>query len=451
MFTGIHFFGVFSPAPVIVPFGLYFFSLAQSFRATLFAWLTCTVLYAVMFALTVGGVMPDVGVVRGTALPLFDALAMFGIVEAIWLATFVLGRATRRASLQAVEKHDVAVRRLATREALLREARQELEMALQVGGVGRYTDMVLGSYELGQVIGRGGMGEVYEATHTETREPAAVKVLQKQLLGDPDNVRRFIREARIVEQLDVPQVVRVLEIGDFDAITPYIAMERLRGADLAEKLREKRHMSLRRTLELVRDVSRGLHAAQQAGVVHRDIKPRNLFHAEDEQGNRTWKILDFGVSKLQGQAATLTQGNFVGTPTYMAPEQAVGGEVTYLTDLYALGIICYRALTGRPAFTGSLLADLVYKVINTKPLRPSSANPALPPAVDHVLAIATAKFPKDRFQSGRELVAALEMVVRGRLDDEILERATVIQTKRPWGDDHGPPDSRPSLPSGDGR
>jgi serine/threonine protein kinase len=432
VFTGVYYFGVFSPSAVIFPFGIYFFSLAQSFRATLSIYLFTAVGYAVMVALVLSGVWLDRGLVSATGVEPLGLIAMVAIVEAIFAATFVLGRATRRTSLNAVGKHDVAVRRLAQREALLREARFDLEAALHVGGMGRYTDIDLGSFKLGQVIGRGGMGEVYEATHIETGEPAAVKVLQRHLISEPGNVRRFMREARLVAQLDVPNVVRVLEIGDLDALTPFIAMELLRGQDLAERLRKRRQLSLRRTLELVRDVVAGLKGAREAGIVHRDIKPRNLFHAEVDGDRRLWKILDFGVSKLLTAKATMTHGGIVGTPAYMAPEQATGGEVTHLTDLYALGVICYRVLTGRPAFTGTMLPDMIYKVVHQMPPRPSQANPALSVDVDDVLAIALAKSPSDRFESGAALVAALEDVIRERINPAMRERARELQRAYPW-------------------
>ncbi len=433
VFGGIQYFGVFSPAPVIIPFGLYFFSLSQNFRSTLVVLAMCTAGYLALALATMAGLVgAEYSIVSSEAATL-DKLMMVALVETVFIATFALGRATRRASLQAVEKHDAAVRRLSQREALLREARQELELALNVGGVGRYTDVVLGSYRLGVVIGRGGMGEVYEALHVDHGEAAAVKVLQRHLLADPDNVRRFIREARIVEQLEADNVVRVFEVGDLDAPTPYIAMERLRGMDLAEKLRGRRQLSLRRTLELARDVGRGLESARDAGIIHRDIKPRNLFHAQQGNGQRRWKILDFGVSKLAGSQHTVTRGGLVGTPGYMAPEQASGGEVTYRSDLYSLGVICYRALTGRPAFTGHAVADLVYKVAHKMPPRPSAANPMLDPALDDVLMIAIAKDPADRFANAFELVAALEDVARHKLDVALRARATRLSLKHPWG------------------
>jgi serine/threonine-protein kinase len=245
----------------------------------------------------------------------------------------------------------------------------------------------------------------------------------------------------------VPHVVRVLEIGGLDAPTPYIAMERLEGEDLAELLRRRRQLSIRATLGLVREVGSGLEAAHAAGIVHRDIKPRNLFLAESESTSR-WKILDFGISKLAHQSGTLTRGDLLGTPAYMAPEQASGGPVTRLSDLYSLGVICYRTLTGRPAFSGIALPDTVYKVVHTMPPRPSTSSASLPPGIDDVLAVALAKDPADRFQTLGELVAALEIVEKGRFHPRLRERAHALLADHPWSDEAEPAEPSPSQSRG---
>ncbi len=430
-FSGIYFFGPFSPGPVVIPFGLYFFSLSQSFRATLATYVTCAVAYALLAGGTVAGVLADRGVVAATALDTLDKLVMLFVVEAIFFATYVIGRATRRANLEAVERHDRDVRSLTKREALLREARQELDLALRAGGFGRYTDVLLGSYELGSVIGRGAMGEVYEAVHRTTGGAAAVKVLRAEMVSNADHVRRFLREAKVASTLTVQQVVRVEEIGGLDAPTPYIAMERLIGEDLGDLLRSETRLKLRHVVQLVRDVGKGLEAAQRAGIVHRDLKPRNLFRARHEAG-RVWKILDFGVSKLVHARGTITEGALIGTPAYMAPEQARGDDVDHRADLYALGVICYRALTGRPAFAATGVPDMIYRVLNTMPPRPSAVVRALPETVDCFLRVAIAKHPADRFQSASAMVEAFEHAARGEDSHHIGERARLLNATMPW-------------------
>jgi serine/threonine-protein kinase len=433
-FGGVYFFGVFSPAPMILPFGIFFFGAAQSFRATLSVYLTCALLLlGLSFVLVV---RPDLdhGLVTAHGLATKDLAVILAAEQATLLATFLIARASRKATLDAIEHHDRLVRGIAQREALLKEAREDLDRALKFGGLGRFTDAQLGSFRLGKILGRGGMGEVYEATHVSTHEPAAVKLLHTHVLADPDLVRRFMREARIAQSVVVPNVVRVLEIGGLDAPVPYIAMERLRGEDLADYLRRHRSLTLRKTVALVRQIGKGLLAAKAAGIVHRDLKPRNVFYAEEGLTKRVWKILDFGVSKLAdgGGEGTQTKDMLVGTPQYMAPEQATGGQVSHRTDIYALGVIAYRALTGRPAFTGEQTAETLYQVVYQMPPRPSEIA-RLPKDVDLALMIAMAKDAAMRFDSGDELAAALEASGKGALSAELRARAEKLHEKHPWG------------------
>ena len=155
--------------------------------------------------------------------------------------------------------------------------------------------------------------------------------------------------------------------------------------------------------------SRGLEVARIAGVIHRDLKPHNLFHHE----GAVWKILDFGVSKLAGSEGTLTGEGVVGTPQYMAPEQASGGQVTHLADVYALGAIAYRCLTGRSPFKGKDLAELVYQVVHQPPLRPGVLG-KVSSQIEDVLAVAMAKDPRRRFPSAMSFAQAFAGARRGR-------------------------------------
>ena len=362
-FSGIHFFGYFSPAAAVIPFGLYFFGLAHSFRGTLLIYAVCSVAYAAL-AVPIGlGWLPDRGLIQAD-LTAVETVMVVGAVEVIFFVTYAIARLSRKATENALHEHDKAVRAVAGRDALLHEARMDLEGVLRARGLGRFTDETVGSFRLGEILGRGGMGEVYEGWHMDSEEPVAVKLLHPTVLGDEDAVRRFMRECKLASTLDVPNVVRVFETSAPDDPIPYIAMERLRGADLSDSLRSRPRMRMRDVLRLIREVGRGLDAARKADIVHRDIKPRNLFLAESEDGQKAeWKILDFGVSKL-GTEATLTQQHIVGTPSYMAPEQAEGEEVTHRTDLYSLGVIAYRALTGRPAFSADSPAAILYQVVN---------------------------------------------------------------------------------------
>jgi serine/threonine-protein kinase len=428
-YAGVWYFGMYSPAIAIITFGLAFFSLTQDRRSVIAMYACSAAYYALMSAVVISGLARDPGFVPSDVLTRPQQVACAFLVEGILLATYVFGRRTRDVSLAALEEHDRAVRSLAQREALLREARHELAHAMQAGGIGRWTDELVGSFRLGRLLGRGAMGEVYEAAHAQSGQPAAVKLLHPHVLGQPEFVQRFVREARVVASLDVPNVVKVLEVSAPDAGVPYLAMERLVGRDLSELLREHKRMGIQSVLAMVRQIGVGLDAARAAGIVHRDLKPRNVFLAREGTWEG-WKILDFGVARVAGEE-TLTHNQIVGTPSYMAPEQANGTEVTHRTDLYALGVIAYRALTGHPAFEGEKTAEILYKVVHAMPLRPSVAAP-VNPDVDLALSIAIAKGPEDRFASAGELAAALEAASTGSLHPTLRARAERLLAALPW-------------------
>jgi serine/threonine-protein kinase len=252
---------------------------------------------------------------------------------------------------------------------------------------------MLGQWHVGLVVGRGAMGEVYEAVGPN-QEPAALKLLAAAEAAPDDRIERFHREMKIAAQLESPHLVKVLELSPPGSPVPYIAMERLHGVDLATRLRTEHRIPLDEIALLLDHLARGLVVAHVAGIVHRDLKPHNVFHHQ----HSVWKILDFGVSKIVGSDGTLTGARVVGTPTYMAPEQASGGDVTAASDIYSLGAIAYRCLTGRTLFKGDEIAELVYQVVHTSPVRPSELG-NVPTGVEDVLAVALAKDPRKRFSS----------------------------------------------------
>jgi serine/threonine-protein kinase len=189
-------------------------------------------------------------------------------------------------------------------------------------------------------------------------------------------------------------------------------------------------------------VALGLDAARAAGIVHRDLKPHNIFLA-DEGGGRRWKILDFGVSKAGG-SGTLTKGHIVGTPAYMAPEQARGEDVDHRADVYSLAAILYRAVTGHPAFTGKDVPTTLYEVVYRVPTQPSILA-QLPGDVDRVLALGLAKDADDRFATALELARWFAAAVEDTLDAEQRRRADELIARQPWGTRPGgsvPPASR---------
>jgi eukaryotic-like serine/threonine-protein kinase len=433
-FTGVYFFGAFSPGPIILPFGLFFFSLSQSFRGTLSVYLTCAIVMMAMFVGDMTDTFATRGYIRAGELGMLPQLLVIGLVQGVLLSTFLIGRASRTAQMRAIEQHGLVMGDLVRRQALLDEARHELERALRSGGLGRYSNSRVGSFRLGKVLGRGAMGEVYEAVHAETGEPAAVKLLQVEMLRSTTAIQRFLREAEIASSLSERHVVKVLEVGGLDAAIPFIAMERLEGTDLSDHLRQHTRLSLADAVRMARHVAEGLRAARKAGIVHRDLKPANLFYARLPSGDHVWKVLDFGVSKLAtGTQGTLTQGDaLIGTPEYMAPEQPLGRPVSHRTDVYALGVICYRALTGTPPFAGEGVVEVLFRVVHDMPPMPSAQVPALPAEIDAVLALAMAKDPADRFEGAEELAAALAEAAEGRIVPELAERAARVSEKHPW-------------------
>ena len=252
------------------------------------------------------------------------------------------------------------------------------------------------------------MGEVYEALDQDGNQ-AAVKLLSAGADEKQALVERFHRELQIAVTLKSTHIVRVLGISPPTAEVPYLAMERLHGVDLAALLRERTRLPFLELVFMLDQVARGLEVARFAGVVHRDLKPQNLFLHE----NTAWKILDFGVAHVVGRSGTLTGDFIIGTPQYMAPEQASGREVTHLADVYALGAITYRCLTGRTPFVGRDLAALAYQVVHAPPVRPSALG-RVSENLEDILAVAMAKDPRRRFQSALEFVQQLFAARDGR-------------------------------------
>ena len=432
LFVAVYYFGVFSGAPAVLSLGIFFVALGRSTRMAAALYVYTATLQAALAAAIISGALPDPGLITGGANPTDEQVIMQLAVQIVLFATFLIARATRNQLDTAVADHDAVVRQVARRDALLDEARQELERAMQLGGPGRYSGHSFGSFTLDNIIGRGAMGEVYDAVHRESGEPAAVKLLSMAALGKAGQLARFYREAQAAARLDSPHVVRLLEVGDRDSPLPYLAMERLEGADLGHYLRHGPGLDPQRVVDMVTQIARGLDDAAAAGIVHRDIKPQNLFLATMADGSSTWKILDFGVSKLGDHGGTLTQGHLVGTPMYMAPEQAKSDEVDHRADVYALGAVAYRVLTGQPPFPGKDLPSILYDVVFKMPARPSDIA-RVSPDVDRVLAIAMAKGAADRFDSAGELAAALDSAVRGRLARPLRARADALIESHPWG------------------
>jgi len=441
-FGGVYYWGVASPVAAMVTYGIYFFSLGANARLVTALYALVAVLHALLGVGIITGVVADRGIVSMASLRTIDQVGVIMVIEFLYFITFFTARVSQRVTLQAMTQLEQAAKSVAQRDALLAEARAELDRALKIGGPGRFTDQVIGNFKLGVLIGRGGMGEVYEA-HSIAADKgigeAAVKLLHPGTLADPTHVARFLREAEIASRLDTAHVVRVLEVGTTAGEVPFLAMERLRGHALAHQLRRHKKIQLPQARQLADEVAIGLEAAREAGIVHRDLKPHNVFHAESEAGTRVWKILDFGVSK-SGGSGTLTKGHVIGTPAYMAPEQARGEDVDHRADVYSFAAILYRSITGHPAFTGKDVPSMLYDVVYRVPTQPSILV-TLSGDFDRVLAIGLAKDPKDRFDTAAELARWFAAAVDGELDHDQRRRGDDTIAKYPWG-------TRPGLSTG---
>jgi serine/threonine-protein kinase len=426
IFLAALYFGVFSAVQLFPAVALYFFCRRENGRWAFALYLVNAVAQAIAATLIISGVVADPGLITSSQ-PAFVDITGHVLLQLGFLGAFILGRGAQRSSREAIVKMQQAMQSVALKEALLNEARQELDRALAIDAPGRFTDNVIGDYRLGNVIGRGGMGEVYEAWHVTSGQIAAVKLLAMRDSDDPHSVERFLREVRAIKGLDSPHVVRVLAASDEKAAVPYLVMERLQGQDLATLMRGTT-VAPSALLTMLGQIGAALEQAWAQGVVHRDLKPHNVFLCDDG----TWKVLDFGVAALDDHSGTLTQGKVVGTPAYMAPEQARGEKVDHRADLYALAAIAYRWLTGRPVCSGKDLHAALYQTVHVMPQRPSELA-QLPEDVDAALALGLAKDPAMRWGAVGDMREALASALRGELDPRVRRRAADLLVAHPWG------------------
>lgn len=262
----------------------------------------------------------------------------------------------------------------------------------------------LGRYYIKELLGRGGMAAVYRALDTLLERDVALKVLYPQFSDDEDLVRRFQREAVTAAALEHPHIVPVYDVDEQDGMA-FIAMKLLTGHSLQERLQAVGAIPLSELLQLLAPVAAALDYAHRKGVVHRDIKPGNIFLNTTPDGERVM-LTDFGIAKQLDTPGLTTTGAIIGTPDYMAPEQIAGRPVDGRTDVYALGMLVYRALTGRRAFEGTT-QDVLLGHLYQRPTPASQLNSAIPAAVDPILERATAAAPADRFPTAGAFLDAL--------------------------------------------
>jgi len=268
-------------------------------------------------------------------------------------------------------------------------------------------------FKILRLIGRGGMGEVFEAEHVGLGKRVAIKLMLEKYSGDGEAVARFTREAHAASRIGNPHIIDVSDIGTAPDGRAFVVMELLQGSPLSKVIEDGGPMPPQRALHIMRQVLRAVGAAHAKGIVHRDLKPDNIFLTQGGEQPDFVKLLDFGISKmmdpdLQAAATKLTTtGVVMGTPLYMAPEQAMGVEIDHLADVYACGVILYEMLAGRPPFEGATYAVLVAKLLTTEPTLINELRPGLAPKVVAAVHRALEKEPKNRFPSAEAFAAAL--------------------------------------------
>jgi serine/threonine-protein kinase len=281
----------------------------------------------------------------------------------------------------------------------------------------RVGQRVAGKYEVERVLGRGGVGVVVKARHLRLVEPCAIKLMRPEALEVPLARERFLREARACARLASDHVVKVFDVGELDDGTPYMVLEYLEGVDLGTHLGGGR-LPVGEASRYVLQVCAALAEAHALGIVHRDIKPENVFLARRRDGTVRVKLLDFGISKVIGEAAgadqvTTIEGTVMGTPSFMAPEQIRGDAIDARVDVWAVGVLLHHLLTGAFPFRGRTPHRTLASVLQDAPAPPSRYVPSLPPELDRIVLRCLEKNAADRPGSVGEIAAAIAPFAEG--------------------------------------
>ena len=276
--------------------------------------------------------------------------------------------------------------------------------------------LVAGKYEVVRLIGRGGMGAVWEGRHATLGTKVAIKFIDAEYADSVDARRRFENEAKAAARIESKHAINIHDHGATDDGKPYIVMELLQGEPLDQRIERMKRVTLPDTARIIRQVARALARAHELGIVHRDLKPENIFLVRTpDEDDEIAKVLDFGIAKfkkVEGGSASVTSstktGAVLGTPFYMSPEQARGlNEIDHRSDLWSLGVIAFKCVTGVLPFEGVSIGDLLVKICTSPTAVPSMTVPTLSPSFDAWFARALEKEPAKRFQSAMELAEAL--------------------------------------------
>jgi eukaryotic-like serine/threonine-protein kinase len=281
-------------------------------------------------------------------------------------------------------------------------------------GVAPLIGQTVGNYQVKALLGEGGMGTVYLAEHAFMGWRAAIKVLRRSLTDDRVLVDRFMNEARAAKAVGHPNIIEIIDVGLLPDGVPYLLMEMMEGETLRARLQRLGALPVEQALDFARQAAAGLGAAHDAGIVHRDLKPENLFVVPDpdQPGRERIKVLDFGIAKLRdnGGGGLTRSGVLLGTPAYMSPEQCRSQPVDARSDVYALSIILYEMLVGKPPFVSAGAGDVLLLQVEAPPPPVRRENPAVPQFVETAILRGLSKRRDLRLPSMRELVAALQGV-----------------------------------------
>jgi len=287
--------------------------------------------------------------------------------------------------------------------------------------------LVAGRYELGRSLGNGGMGEVFVATDRTLDRRVALKELSSALTDDEDARRRFFREARVLARINDPHVVGIFDTGEDDG-RPFLVMELIQGTTVQHELDANGKLTQDRAVTIGTGTAAGLAAAHAKGVIHRDVKPSNIFLTSDDQA----KVGDFGIARFERGDKTLTlAGGALGSPAYIAPEQAMGERVDGRADLYALGCVLYHMLAGRPPFEGDDPLALTYQHVNAEPESLDALGVGVSPQLSSLVARLLEKDPADRPASADEVRRALETAGDGGVTQPLPASAVATTARLP--------------------
>lgn len=296
-----------------------------------------------------------------------------------------------------------------------------------------------GKYEVVRQLGEGGMGEVLLAKHVQLDQLVAIKILRAELASEPIAVERFLREARAVARIQSDHVVRVFDVATLAEGHPYMVMEYLEGEDLSKRL-ERGNVPLDEAIDYVLQACLAIAEAHRVGVIHRDLKPGNLFVARRRDGMQVLKVVDFGISKLAPNGGRIeekltTTSHMMGSPFYMSPEQLRGEEVDGRSDVWALGLILFELVTAEGPFEAPTMPLLCMQIMNAPARRMSDVRPELeiPAALEDIVARCLAKAPAERYADVVDLAAALSPFGHAKSPFEIAPTPSNMPTKPPVG------------------